>query len=95
MIDEGNQKLQVEVDPIDKRLDIEALYLEASEIAGQRLTAGQQLVMAMANQMGYEDLHPSTKAKVDMVRSCAGSRIDIQKVAAKLLRQYRQQIGTS
>ncbi|MEM9090464.1 MAG: hypothetical protein AAGC93_17160 [Cyanobacteria bacterium P01_F01_bin.53] len=71
-------------------LDMEALYLEASEIAGQRLTAGQQLVMAMASQMGYEDLHPVTKAKVDQVRSAAVPKFDAQKVATDLLSQFRQ-----
>ena len=78
-----------EVNPTQD-LNMEALYLEASEIAGQRLTAGQQVVMAMANQMGYEDLHPVTKAKVDKVRSAAAPKFDAQKVATDLLSQFRQ-----
>lgn len=78
-----------EVNPTEG-LDMEALYLEASEIAGQRLTAGQQVVMAMANQMGYEDLHPVTRAKVDKVRSAAAPKFDAQKVATDLLSQFRQ-----
>ena len=81
----------IELDPIN-RFDIEALYLEASEIAGQRLTASQQLVMALANQMGYEDLHPITKAKVDQVRHASETNLEIQRIATKLLNQYRQQM---
>ena len=78
-----------------KDLNLEALYLEASEIAGQRLTANQQVVMAMANQMGYEDLHPMTRAKVDKVRSAAAPKFDPQKIAADLLNQCRQQMQTA
>lgn len=84
----------VEVNPT-AGLDMEALYLEASEIAGQRLTAGQQLVMAMANQMSYEDLHPMTRAKVDKVRSAAAPKFDAQQAATDLLNQFRQQMQTA
>lgn len=90
----GGAPLQVEIAPTDN-FDMEALYLEASEIAGQRLTANQQLVMAMANQMVYDDLHPVTKAKVDQVINASSSGLDIQRIAAKLLNQYRQQIRTA
>ncbi len=76
-------------------LDMEALYLEASEIAGQRLTAEQQLVMAIASQMGYEDLHPVTKAKVDQVRRAKAPTFDAQKVAADLLSQFRRKMQTA
>ncbi|MEM9805534.1 MAG: hypothetical protein AAF959_09655 [Cyanobacteria bacterium P01_D01_bin.56] len=86
--------LQVEIAPTGN-FDMEALYLEASEIAGQRLTANQQLVMAMANQMVYDDLHPVTKAKVDQVINASSSGLDIQRIAAKLLNQYRQQMRTA
>ncbi|MEM6254576.1 MAG: hypothetical protein AAF821_16810 [Cyanobacteria bacterium P01_D01_bin.156] len=81
----------VEIEPIGQ-LDMETLYLEASEIAGQRLTAGQQLAIAMANQMSYEDLHPLTKAKVDKVRNASSTGLDIQKIATQLLNQYRQRM---
>ncbi|EKU97119.1 hypothetical protein Lepto7375DRAFT_0993 [Leptolyngbya sp. PCC 7375] len=81
----------IEVDPA-QNLNMEALYLEASELAGQRLTASQQVVMAMANQMSYEDLHPTTKAKVDQVRAASAPKFNAQKIAADLLNQCRQQM---
>lgn len=81
----------IEVDSADG-MDMEALYLEASEIAGQRLTASQQVVMAMANQMTYEDLHPVTRAKVDQVRQAAVPKFDAQAVADRLLNQCRQRM---
>ena len=84
----------VEVNPTQD-LNMEALYLEASEIAGQRLTASQQVVMAMANQMSYEDLHPTTRAKVDQVRAASAPKFNAQEVAANLLNQCRQQLQTA
>ncbi|MBT9316481.1 hypothetical protein IXB50_13710 [Leptothoe spongobia TAU-MAC 1115] len=83
-----------ELDPT-AGLNLEALYLEASEIAGQRLTASQQVVMAMANQMSYEDLHPITRAKVDQVRNAANPKFDAQAIADRILNHYRQRIQTA
>ncbi len=83
---------QPKADPADG-LDMEALYLEASEIAAQRLTAGEQVVMAMASQMGYEDLHPTARAKVDQVRSSAVPKFDPQEIAASLLSRCKQQMA--
>lgn len=70
--------------------DMEALYREASEIAGQRLTAGEQVVLAMASQMTYDDLHPDTKAKVDSVRSSARPKFDPQAIASDLISKCRE-----
>lgn len=78
-----------EVDPT-AGLDMEALYREASEIAGQRLTAGAQVVLAMASQMSYDDLHPETKAKVDSVRSASSPKFNAQAIASDLMSRYRE-----
>ena len=78
-----------EADPADA-FDMEAIYREASEIAGQRLTAGEQVVLAMASQMSYEDLHPETKAKVDTVRSSARPKFNAQVIASDLMSRYRE-----
>ncbi|CAN5625119.1 hypothetical protein BH23CYA1_BH23CYA1_07170 [soil metagenome] len=80
----------VEVNPV-QGLDLQALYREASELAGQRLTAGEQVVLAMASQMGYEDLHPDARAKVDNVRAATSPKFNPQQIAADLLSQCRQQ----
>ncbi|MBE9069714.1 hypothetical protein IQ260_24005 [Leptolyngbya cf. ectocarpi LEGE 11479] len=80
-----------EIDP-SQGLDMEALYIEASEIAAQRLTAGEQVVMAMASKMTYEDLHPQAKAKVDHVRTASVPKFNPHEVAANLLNQCRQQM---
>lgn len=82
----------VEVDPA-QGLDMEALYLEASELAAQRLTVGQQVVMAMASQMSYDDLHPTARAKVDQVRQAAHPKFNAQEVASSLLQRCRQQVA--
>ena len=71
-------------------LDFDSLYREAAEIAGQRLTAGAQVVLAMASQMSYEDLHPETKAKVDSVRSASAPKFDPQAIASNLMSKYRE-----
>lgn len=78
-----------EVDPTAS-FDMEAIYREASEIAAQRLTAGEQVVLAMASQMSYEDLHPVTKAKVDDVRSSARPKFNAQAIASDLMSRYRE-----
>lgn len=75
-------------DPADA-FDMEAIYREASEIAGQRLTAGAQVVLAMASQMTYDDLHPETKAKVDKVRSASVPKFNAQAIATDLMSKYR------
>lgn len=84
------QTPEEEVDPT-QGLDWEALYREASEIAGQRLTASKQVVLAMAEQMGYEDLHPETKAKVNRVREATAPKFNPQAIAADLLSKCREQ----
>ena len=80
---------EVEVNPT-QGLDLQALYRQASELAGQRLTASEQVVLAMASQMGYEDLHPDARAKVDNVRAATSPKFDPQRIAADLLNQCRQ-----
>lgn len=80
-----------EVNPT-QGLDMEALYLEASERAAQRLTAGEQVVMAMASKMTYDDLHPQAKAKVDHVRTASVPKFNPHEVADNLLSQFRQQM---
>ena len=83
-----------EVNPT-QGLDMEALYLEASEVAAQRLTAGNQVILAMASKMTYEDLHPTAKAKVDHVRAASVPKFNPQEVADNLLSQFRQQMQTA
>ena len=73
-------------------LDMELMYRQASEIAGQRLTSGTQVILAMANQMGYEDLHPEVKAQVDRVREAAAPKFNPQEVAANLLNKCKQRM---
>lgn len=84
----------VQVDPT-AGMDMESLYLEASEIAAQRLTAGEQIVLAMADQMTYQDLHPKAKAKVDQVREASIPKFNPQAVAADLLSKCRQQVAAT
>ena len=83
-------EIEVETDPI-QGLDMEALYREASDIAAQRLTASEQVVLALASQMQYEDLHPAAKAKVDQVREATVPKFNAQAVASDLLSQFRDQ----
>lgn len=77
-------------DPCDA-IDHEELYFEASEIAATQMTIKKQVVLAMASQLGYEDLHPVSKAKVDAVRDAASPKLKPQEIAAQLLHQIRQQ----
>ena len=72
-------------------IDHEELYLEASNIAAAQMTMGQQVVLAMASQMGYEDLHPVAKAKVDSVREATAPKFQPQAIAAQLLEKIRSQ----
>lgn len=82
--------VDVETDPA-QGLDMEALYREASEIAAQRLTASEQVVLALASQMQYDDLHPESKAKVDQMREATVPKFNPQAVATDLLSQFRHQ----
>lgn len=81
-----------EIDP-SQGLDMETLYIEASEIAAQRLTAGERVVMAMASQMSYEDLHPQARVKVDQVRASVSPKFNPQEIAANLLSKCKQQMA--
>ena len=82
-----------EIDPSDG-VDMELIYREASAIAAQRLTTGEQLVLAMASQMRYEDLHPDAQAQVDKLRTAAAPKFDAQSVAANLLSKCKERRQT-
>ena len=81
-------------DPRDG-LDLKALHREASKIAAHRMTAGHHLVLAMAEQMTYEDLHPEAQAEVDQVRTAGHPKFNPQELATDLLSQFRQQMQTA
>lgn len=83
-------EIEVEADPT-QGLDMETLYREASEIAAQRLTASEQVVLALASQMSYDDLHPEARAKVDQVREATVPKFNAQALATDLLGQFRSQ----
>ena len=72
-------------------IDEEVLFREASEVAGSRMTMGERLVLQLAKQMSYEDLHPETKAKVDAVRQAANPKFQPEVMASQLLNKWRQQ----
>ena len=72
-------------------IDQEALYREASEVAACQMTMPQQVVLAMASQLTYDDLHPEAKAKVDSVRQAVAPKFQPQQIAAQLLEKIRQQ----
>ena len=96
-VSDGGELSQVEPEPVNvdpaEDLDMEMLYLKASKMAVQRLTAGEQVVAAMASQMTYEDLHPTVRAEVDRVREASVPKFNPQEVAANLLNQCRQQMA--
>lgn len=71
--------------------DEESLFKEASEVAGSRMTMGERLVLQLAQQMSYEDLHPETKAKVDAVRQATNPKFQPEAIAAQLLDKWRSQ----
>lgn len=71
--------------------DMDVLMREAANIAGQRMTLANQIVLQLANQMTYEDLPEDVRQKVDSVRSAATTTIQPGKIAADLLSQWRQQ----
>ena len=72
-------------------LDLQALHREASKLAAKRMTAGHHLVLAMAEQMTYEDLHPEARAEVDQVREAGLPKFNPKELATDLLTQFRQQ----
>ena len=72
-------------------LDLQALHREASKIAAKRMAAGHHLVLAMAEQMTYDDLHPEAQAEVDQVREAGLPKFNPQELATDLLSQFRQQ----
>ena len=76
-------------------LDLKMLHREASKIAAKRMTAGHHLVLAMAEQMTYEDLHPEAQAEVDEVRTAGLPKFNPQELATDLLSQFRQQMQTA
>lgn len=82
-----------QVDPTGD-VDLQALHREASKIAAHRMTAGHHLVLAMAEQMTYDDLHPESKAQVDQVREATVPKFNAQAMATDLLSQVRGQRQT-
>ena len=83
-----------QADPTDG-LDLKVLHREASKLAAKRMTAGHHLVLAMAEQMTYEDLHPEAQAEVDQVRTAGLPKFNPQELATDLLSQFRQQMQTA
>lgn len=71
--------------------DLDSLIREAAELAGHRMTFGNQVVLALASQMTYEDLPTEVREKVDGVRSAAVPKSQPQTLARQLLSQWRQQ----
>lgn len=71
--------------------DEEALYMEAAELAGHRMTMGEQVVLALASQMTYEDLPESVRSKVDGVRSATVPKFQPEAIASNLLSKWRGQ----
>ena len=82
---------EVEVDP-SKGVDMQSLYLEASEMFAQHITADRQLLMAMLSEMSYETMHPDSRAKVDKIREAALPKFNPRAVARDFLSQCRQQM---
>lgn len=72
-------------------LDLKMLHREASKLAAKRMTAGHHLVLAMAEQMTYEDLHPEAQAEVDQVREAGLPKFNPKELVTDLLSQFRQQ----
>jgi hypothetical protein len=79
-----------QVDPTGD-LNLQALHREASKVAAHRMAAGHHLVLAMAEQMTYDDLHPESKAQVDQVREATVPKFNAQAMATELLNQFRSQ----
>lgn len=72
-------------------LNFEALMTEAAELAGHRMTMGDQLVLQLASQMTYEDLPDQVRTKVDRVREATRPKFQPETIATNLLNQWRQQ----
>ncbi|EKU96980.1 hypothetical protein Lepto7375DRAFT_0910 [Leptolyngbya sp. PCC 7375] len=72
-------------------LDLDALMSEAAELAGHRMTLGQQMVLKLAEQMTYDDLPDHVRVKVDSVRQATNPKHqNLSSMATDLLSQWRQ-----
>ncbi|MEM0978739.1 MAG: hypothetical protein AAGH78_00560 [Cyanobacteria bacterium P01_H01_bin.58] len=90
---EGNE-IPEEV-PQQPEFDFAGIIAEAQELAGDRLTMREQVVSAIASQMGFEDLAPEIQEQVQSVRAAADPKAQVQEVASALLTQWRQQRATA
>ena len=77
--------------PQSEQFDMSDIIAEADVLAGNRMTMREQIVNAIANQMTFEDLSPTTQAKVQSVRAAVDPKIQPQKIAEAMLSQWRQQ----
>ncbi|NEP59026.1 MAG: hypothetical protein F6K31_18720 [Symploca sp. SIO2G7] len=80
---------EVHVDP-STDVDMQSLYLEASNIYAQHLTADRQLLMTMLNEMSYETMHPEARARVDKIREVAIPKFNPQAMVREFLSQQLQ-----
>ena len=72
--------------------DLEDLVRGAAELAGHRMTMGQQLMLQMAERMTYEDLPEEVRLKVDSVRQATNPKHqNLSELADQMLNQWRQQ----
>ena len=72
--------------------DMEDLVRGAAELAGHRMTMGQQLMLQMAERMTYEDLPEEVRLKVDSVRQATNPKHqNLSELADQMLNQWRQQ----
>lgn len=86
----GQTTEQQATDPA-QGLDLDALMSEAAELAGHRMTLGQQMVLKLAEQMTYDDLPEHVRVKVDSVRQATNPKQqNLSSMASDLLSQWRQ-----
>ena len=61
----------------------------ASALAAHKLTLPQQTVLALADQMQYDDLLPGDKAKVDAIQQACSPKGQAVAIASRILNQRR------
>lgn len=73
------------------QFDLESIIKEAAELAGSRMTMREQVINAIADQLGFDDLPPEVQSRVQAVRASADPKLQPRQVASALLNQWRQQ----
>ena len=74
---------------------LDDMVRQAQQLAAHNLVMGNQVIVEMARQIGYEDLPDDLKQQVDHARAATVPKTNPAEIASRVLTQWRSQRGAT